>query len=708
MDCIKSIKSSKPKTPFEIIVVDNDEVKDLENDLKKTFPNVRYIPSEKNIGYGAGNNLGAKYAKGNYLFFLNPDTIVKKSCIDRLAEFLARNKKVEIAAPLLLDKNEKPYKLQGTLELTPGRAIFSHSFLNKLFPNNSISRNFWQKGWNKNKDHLVESVPGTAFMISKKLFDQVGGFDENFFLYFEENDLCRRIKELNYLLIIISGARVIHFWEVSTKKRKDINEIFNKSRYYYFKKNYGLLSAVITNFFLNINRYSFFILIILISSLFLSLTDIKDSMTFIGDQGWFYLSAREMIVSGKIPLVGITSSHTWIHQGPLWTYMLTFIFKIFGFNPVNGALLSIYLNLITAYLIYFTGKKMFSSDVGIFAALIYAFSPIAILFARMPYHTSSIPLLTILLIYFVFLWLKGRNYFPWIVFILALLYNFELATFLLAITVFIILAFGLIKKQEFAVKVLKPKVILYSLFAFIVPMMPFVIYDFNHGFPQTLKFMAWLVYKGLSVFGIFSTASGNLVFMLNFILQNYSVFIFPLDKLVSFGIFSLSLVTLLYFLNEDKRFKMPKVIILLFLFVPFIGFIFNKTASSAYLPMFFPVVALLTGLFYAWIISVKKIRIFIALFLLISIILNLNFLISNNYLSNKLMKNKRDAMDKLIRLSNGRKFDIVGSGPGSQFESFTMGYEYLLWWKKHAPVKGSSLTYIIEETPKGIEVRKKE
>src|SRR3989344_8602955 len=90
-NCIRSIIESKPKINFEIIVVDNDEKNTIEEDLKKQFPGVKYVKSSKNIGFGAGNNLGAKHAKGGYLFFLNPDTEVLEGTINNLYDFIISN-----------------------------------------------------------------------------------------------------------------------------------------------------------------------------------------------------------------------------------------------------------------------------------------------------------------------------------------------------------------------------------------------------------------------------------------------------------------------------------------------------------------------------------------------------------------------------------------------------------------------------------------
>src|SRR3989442_9466177 len=92
-NCLSSIEKSTKGIPFEIIVVDNDEQETIEEELKKKFKRVIYIKSPKNLGFGAGNNLGARYAKGEYLFFLNPDTVVLPHAIDNLLSFLETNKR---------------------------------------------------------------------------------------------------------------------------------------------------------------------------------------------------------------------------------------------------------------------------------------------------------------------------------------------------------------------------------------------------------------------------------------------------------------------------------------------------------------------------------------------------------------------------------------------------------------------------------------
>lgn len=223
--CITSI----PKRQTEIITVDNNRI---------------------NKGYAAGNNLGAKRSSKEYLFILNPDTVLFPDTLQKLIHFLDTHPNAAIVAPLLLDSKHIPYPLQGTSELTPLSAIFGLSFIYKLWPRNPVANHYWLKDWDKKSSRSVSVVPGTAFLIRRQVFEQVGGFDENFFLYFEESDLCRRIKQLGYHVWIDPASKLVHHWAKSTPS-SGRPDIFAASRKFYFKKNYGSMSALIVELFCN-------------------------------------------------------------------------------------------------------------------------------------------------------------------------------------------------------------------------------------------------------------------------------------------------------------------------------------------------------------------------------------------------------------------------------------------------------------------------
>mgnify|MGYP001597200792 FL=1 len=116
LECLKSLKNIK--TPHEIITIDNNEI---------------------NRGYAKGNNLGASFAKGEYLMILNPDTIVLPGSIDKMVKWLNNHPDYSIVAPRLVDANHVPYRFQGTSPLTPTHGIWGLSFLNKII----LDRKYW-------------------------------------------------------------------------------------------------------------------------------------------------------------------------------------------------------------------------------------------------------------------------------------------------------------------------------------------------------------------------------------------------------------------------------------------------------------------------------------------------------------------------------------------------------------------------------------
>nr|MBI5456071.1 glycosyltransferase [Candidatus Levybacteria bacterium] len=580
LNCIKSLVNSKSKINFEIIIIDNSEFNNLEKFIKK-FSNVRYFKALKNLGFGGGNNLGAKYAKGEYLFFLNPDTLIVDDAIEKLYKLIKSDNKIGIVSPLLVDKNLQPFSTQSRKELTPINAIFSFSLLRKLFPQKNIYSDPFFENWDYKKPIEVDTVPGAALMISKKLFDKVNGFDERFFLYFEENDLSKRIKELGFKLYINPNAKVIHEVGQSIKQIKTRDSYFEKSRFLYLKKHYGLVKALFTESILRINKTSVVLSFILLSAFFLRIVNLSVSMPFIGDQGWFYLSARDMLIEGKIPLVGITSSHTWLHQGPLWTYMLSVALLLGKFNPLSGGILTAIFGLGSTYLMYKLGSRLFSQRTGLIAASLYAVSPLIVFFERIPFDPSVIPFFTILYFYAVFKWVTGNiKFFPLILFLIAILYNLELATFTLFFPFILILIYGFVKRKNFVIKLLNFKTFIYSLISLLIPMIPILIYDFSNGFKQTVIFLGWIIYKPFSF--LINHSSGNLTSNVNiivsFILVNIQKLIFQTNLLLAVIIFLSSVALLMHLVFEEKSDKITnsKFLLLFLLIISFAGILLNQ------------------------------------------------------------------------------------------------------------------------------------
>ncbi|HVA96922.1 MAG TPA: glycosyltransferase family 39 protein [Candidatus Acidoferrales bacterium] len=442
---------------------------------------------------------------------------------------------------------------------------------------------------------------------------------------------------------------------------------------------------------------------------------INELMPFIGDQGWFYLAARDVVFGKSYPLVGITASHLWLHQGAYWTYILVFMLWLFHFEPLSGAYMTIVLGVISVYLIYLVGKLYFSENVGTIASFLYATSPLVIINARTPYHTSPIPFFTLLFLLALLKWVKGnRYYFSICIFLLAVLYNFELATTTLGISFFIVLFYGIWKKTSWIKIVRDKKVILLSIIAWFVPMSPMLLYDIHHGFPQTLKFTAWIIYHILLIFGFPSihtiTESTGWSEVFAFALQQYQMLIFAMSGIIAciilittFGFFYYRF----YQTIKHKKYHIGMILVGVMNALLILGYLANKTTSGAYVPVIFPFILLLT----AYVVDKFKRRyFFITILLLIAIgILNIYSLLKNNYFEYITYAQRLHIAKIVTQEANGRDYNIKAKGPGSWFPNFDLNYDYLTWWLGHGPSdKPEKLIFFIGEDHKGIHLSKRD
>jgi len=224
--CLKSLEqSTENKAQREIIIIDNDE---------------------ENIGYGAGCNKGAKKAKGKYLLFLNPDTVVLDKALGEMVNYMEENPGVGVLGPKIYKNFQKEKQLSFCRFPDPLTSLFVFSPLRSFCPDNFFfSRYVYNENKRDNGTLEVGAVAGAAILIRKDVFERAGGFDEKFFLYFEENDLCRRIKKLGQKIVYFPKAEIIHFGGKSTIDVEKATVIFKKSRFYFFKKHYGIVISFI-------------------------------------------------------------------------------------------------------------------------------------------------------------------------------------------------------------------------------------------------------------------------------------------------------------------------------------------------------------------------------------------------------------------------------------------------------------------------------
>lgn len=227
-NCLQSIMKNPPEAPYEIIVVDNASSDGSQEMIHKEFPAVTLIENKSNEGFARASNKGAVLAQGKYLLFLNPDTVVHSGCLTTALLFLKRNNDAGIVGVRTLNQRGK---LQPTAFGFPG-IIQMTAFLlglNRLF---KISRL-------KNYSRVMNPyyVQGSFILIRRDLFEEVEGFDERFFLFFEDTDLCQRVKDEGFKIYYLPEAVIQHFGGSNLRLSGQKLEEFIKSLCLFYQKH---------------------------------------------------------------------------------------------------------------------------------------------------------------------------------------------------------------------------------------------------------------------------------------------------------------------------------------------------------------------------------------------------------------------------------------------------------------------------------------
>lgn len=210
-DAIHSVKEHSSDFSYEIIVVDNSESEEEFNKLNDLeSDDVHLIDAKSNLGFGKANNLGSKIAQGNYLFFLNTDTLLMNNAIYELKKFLDEHDDVGIVGSNLYTKDGKPnssyYLLEKNIK-NENKVSEFHTKIKKILSRKRPDFNYSEKPLKING-----YVVGAALMIRKSLFDTLGGFDKDIFMYAEESLLCyRSIHEKEFKIYNVPSSKIVHF-----------------------------------------------------------------------------------------------------------------------------------------------------------------------------------------------------------------------------------------------------------------------------------------------------------------------------------------------------------------------------------------------------------------------------------------------------------------------------------------------------------------
>ncbi len=238
-DTLASVIKNSPES-CEIIVLDNDS-NDLTVKLLREFKEkINLIESSQNLGFSKGNNLAAKSAKGKFLFFLNPDIYMDDPILDELIDFLNDKDNVAIVGPKLVMINGTT---QASVKRLPTISGAFREFV--LGVKNAYSEYIPQS----DQPLEVECVYGAAILIKKDFFENLGGFNEKYFLYYEDIDLCKRVKKLGKKIYYYPGVTLRHIIG-GTKTNLDKQRLNYQASIIY----HGLIGAWILRFIFNIYR----------------------------------------------------------------------------------------------------------------------------------------------------------------------------------------------------------------------------------------------------------------------------------------------------------------------------------------------------------------------------------------------------------------------------------------------------------------------
>lgn len=245
--CLASLYQNQGAVSMEVIVVDNHSSDGTVAMIEREFPRVRVMALIRNIGFARANNRALPEASGRYVMLLNPDTEVLGDALDTLSRYLDDHPEVAVVAPQIINPDQSFQVGSVRRNPTLGSQLLIMLKLQHLLKHARVLQEYYCTDFKPDQEQAVDQVMGAALCIRSSFLQRVGFFDEKFFLWFEEVDLCRRIRRAGGEIRYYPHARVIHHGGQSFKLTLPLakQQIYNRSAVYYFYKHHGLLAALL-------------------------------------------------------------------------------------------------------------------------------------------------------------------------------------------------------------------------------------------------------------------------------------------------------------------------------------------------------------------------------------------------------------------------------------------------------------------------------
>ncbi|HBN09989.1 MAG TPA: glycosyl transferase family 2 [Cyanobacteria bacterium UBA8530] len=242
LNCLSSIYKNAVDLEIEVLLVDNASKDETLEAVVKDFPQVKAIDAGGNLGFARANNLALKEARGRHVLFLNPDTVLHPGCLQGMVAFLDKNEEAGAAGCKVFYGDGR---LQYTCKDFPSfpREVYSFYGLKKFLPMNGFTKFLLggklERSRSYDEPRKVDWLLGAFLMVRRSFLEEVGFFDENFFLYYEEIDLCLRLKEAGYSTHFIPFFTLTHFTGKSSENASVLSYVErHRSLLHFFRKHH--------------------------------------------------------------------------------------------------------------------------------------------------------------------------------------------------------------------------------------------------------------------------------------------------------------------------------------------------------------------------------------------------------------------------------------------------------------------------------------
>jgi N-acetylglucosaminyl-diphospho-decaprenol L-rhamnosyltransferase len=247
LNCLASIRANAG--PCEVVVVDNGSTDGSAEAVRQAYPGIRAITQPENQGYAHANMIGFRESKGRHVLFLNSDTIVPPGTLPCLIDFLEKEPPIAACGPKLLRPGglTQPYAFGKDPRLTYliARALVRLGFRASLH------------NWETVAVQPVDWISGACLLVRRSAFEQVGGFDERIFMYFEDNDLCLRLRRAGWKIVYNPLVTITHVGGASLSRSSYRQEYYYRSLQYFYSKHYSPLHCLALRTLLPLYKWCF-------------------------------------------------------------------------------------------------------------------------------------------------------------------------------------------------------------------------------------------------------------------------------------------------------------------------------------------------------------------------------------------------------------------------------------------------------------------